>query len=219
MRTDQSIADDVRAELAWEPLISEQGIGVAVKDGVVTLRGFVPSYAQKVAAERATERVLGVRGVVEELEVRLPSASELSDQALATRVINALEWSAPVPKGAIKPKVEKGWVTLEGTVKYAYERTGAEDTVRYLTGVVGLINNITVVPAVVSPMAVRTDIEQALKRHAELDASRITVETADGKVTLRGAVNSWVEKREAERAAWNAPGVKQVDDRLAVVVG
>jgi len=219
MRTDQSIEDDVRAELAWEPLISEQGIGVGVKDGVVTLRGFVPNYAEKLAAERAAERVLAVRGVVQELEVRLPSSSEVTDQALATRVINALEWAAPVPKGSVKPKVEKGRVTLAGTVKYAYERTGAENAVRNLTGVMGVVNNIAVVPPVTSPLAVKSGIEQALKRHAEIDASRITVETIDGTIILRGAVHSWVEKREAERAAWNAPGVKQVDDRLAVVVG
>ena len=146
MRTDDAIKEDVLAELRWEPAISDQGIGVAVTGGVVTLRGEVPSYAEKLAAEHAAERVAGVRGVVQEVEVRLPSTAELSDQALASRIANALDWAAPVPKGSVKPKIEKGWVTLAGTVKYAFQRIGAENAVRHLTGVVGLVNNIAIVP-------------------------------------------------------------------------
>ncbi len=219
MQSDAIIQQDVLEELRWDPAITDQGIGATVNDGVVTLRGYVPSYAEKLAAERAAERVAGVRAVVQEVEVRLTTSAELSDQALAARAASALDWAVQIPKGSVKPKVEQGWVTLEGTVKYGYQRLGAENAVWDLAGLRGITNNVKVEPPSVSPTTVRNDIEQALKRQAELDATKISIDATAGKVTLRGAVSSWAERRAAERAAWSAPGVTDVDDRLAVITG
>ncbi len=213
------IQQDVLAELRWDPSITDQGIGATVKAGVVTLRGDVPSYREKRAAERAAERVAGVRAVVQEIEVHVPTSVELSDEALAVRAASALDWAVQVPKGTVKPRIERGWVTLEGTVKYGYQRLGAESVVRDLAGLRGITNNVKVEPPSVSPTAVRNDIEQALKRQAELNATRISIDATDGRVTLRGAVSSWAERRAAEHAAWSTPGVTNVDDRLAVITG
>lgn len=219
MKSDATVQRDVRAELEWDPTITDRGIGATVKDGVVTLRGSVPSYAQKIAAEYAAERIAGVRAVVEEIEVHLPTAVEVSDQALATRAASALDWATTVPPGSVKPKVEKGWVTLEGTVPYGCHRMAAENAIRDLAGLRGLTNKITVEAPSLSPLTVHAEIEAALKRQAELDAAQITVESVDGKVTLSGAVRSWPERRLAERAAWTTPGVTAVDDRLGVIIG
>jgi osmotically-inducible protein OsmY len=219
MQEDSTIREEVLAELRWDPAISHQRIGAAVKSGVVTLTGYVPSYAEKVAADRAAERVAGVRAVVQQMEVRLPTATEVSDQALASRAATALEWASLVPEDSVKPKVEGGWITLEGTVKYGFQRIAGEKAVRNLAGLLGLTNDIRVEPPIVSPLTIRSDIEAALRRHAEVDASEIMVETSDGTVTLRGAVHSWPERRAAEWAAWNAPGVKHVEDQLAVIAG
>src|SRR5579871_3768354 len=167
MRTDVAIKQDVAAELAWDPAISHKGITVEVKDGVVTLGGVVPSYAEKVAAERAAGVVAGVRAVAQEIEVRLPTTFEVADQALAGRAANALDWAAPVPHGSVKPRVERGWVTLEGTVQYGFERASAEAAVRNLAGVLGVRNNIKIEPPQVSLTMVKSEIETALKRNAE----------------------------------------------------
>lgn len=216
MKSDTQLHKDVLAELMWEPTVFEKEIGVSVKDGVVTLTGYVQSYAQKRAAEKAVARVAGVRAVAEDIQVKLPTSRQRSDTEIAHAAINALKWDTEVPEELIKTKVENGWVTLEGAVQFFYQKSAAERCVRFLNGVKGVTNLISVKPAGVVTK-VTQNIEAALKRRAEIDAARIRVESMDGKVTLMGSVHSWPELKEAENAAWATPGVWAVDDRLAVV--
>jgi len=213
--TDLELKKAVESELSYEPSINAAEIGVAAKGGVVTLTGRVQSYWEKVAAERAVERVSGVKAVVNELEIRLPSSSERTDEDIARAAINALEWSVLIPANRIKVKVSKGWVTLEGTVDWQFQKTAAEKAVRKLIGVKGVSDLVEVKPRV-SKTEVRAAIEEALKRSAELDANRIKVETDGDKVILRGSVRSWFEREEAERAAWRAPGVRAVEDDIEI---
>ena len=213
--TDLELKKAVESELSYEPSINAAEIGVAAKGGVVTLTGRVQSYWEKVAAERAVERVSGVKAVVNELEIRLPSSSERTDEDIARAAINALEWSVVIPANRIKVKVSKGWVTLEGTVDWQFQKTAAEKAVRKLIGVKGVSDLVEVKPRV-SKTEVRAAIEEALKRSAELDANRIKVETDGDKVILRGSVRSWFEREEAERAAWRAPGVRAVEDDIEI---
>jgi osmotically-inducible protein OsmY len=215
VKTDLQLHRDVLDELRWDPRVNEAEIGVSAKDGVVTLTGSVPSFAQKYAAEKVVERVTGVRAIADDLHVRPTGTFLKNDTDIAHSVVNALAWDIEVPADKIQAKIESGWITLRGEVDWNYQKTAAERAVRYLGGVRGLSNLIEVKPKL-TPQEVKTKIEAALKRHAELDAKHITVETAGDKVTLKGNVRSWAERTDAERAAWAAPGVKQVDDRLMV---
>lgn len=218
MKSNSELQQDVIDELRWDPSTRDCEIGVAAKDGVVTLSGEVVSYAQKLAAEAAAERVAGVRALAEDLKVKLPSSMERGDTDLAHACLNALKWDVDVPEEGLQLKVENGWVTIEGSVGTHFQRQAAERAVRYLTGVKGIINHALVKPSGASVTEVGRKIKAALHRSAELDASRIQVEAHDGRVTLRGTVRSWAERTDAERAAWSAPGVTAIDDQIVVGV-
>lgn len=215
MKSDMQLHKDVIEEVRWDPRVNEAEIAVSAKDGVVTLTGSVETYAQKYSAERAVERVAGVRAVADDLKVRVPGSLQRTDTDIAHAAVNALKWDIEVPDEKITVTVDAGRVTLKGDVDWNYQKTSAERAVRYLTGVNGISNLIVVKPRV-STTEVKSKIEAALKRNAELDAKLITVEAIEGKVTLKGHVRSWSERSDAERAAWAAPGVKEVDDRLVV---
>lgn len=213
-KTDQELKHDVANELRWEPMVHETHIGVSVKEGIVTLSGHVPTYAEKHGAEKAAKRVFGVKAVANELDVKLAGAKQ-SDEDLARACIGALEANALVPDTKLKVLVENHWVTLEGTVDWQYERNAAENALRYLVGVRGISNNITLAPRA-TVASVKEKIEAAFKRSAEIDSKRIQVEAKDGKIILRGHVRSWAEKSEAQQAAWAAPGVMFVQNDLSI---
>jgi VCBS repeat-containing protein len=216
MRTDQELQRDVIAELNWQPSLRNEEIGVAVKDGVTTLSGNVSGFARKLEAERAAESVHGVKAVAIDLNVKLPNSLMRSDTEIAHAALDALKWDAEVPDEKIQLRVEDGRIILEGETEWQYQRSGAERAVRYLSGVKSVSNLIAVKPKEVSAHDVNLKIHNAFKRSAEIDSSHITVEATESKVTLKGKVRSWAERRDAERAAWAAPGVMQVDDMLAV---
>jgi VCBS repeat-containing protein len=215
MKTDSQLHKDVVDELTWEPRVREQEIGVAAKEGVVTLTGFVESYAQKLAAEKAVKRVAGVRAYADELQVKLRADLARTDTDIAHAAANALDWDVDVPD-TVTARVVNGWITLEGSTTWQYQKQAAERAVRYLTGVKGVANSVTVTPAPVSTYDVSRKIKEALHRTAEKEATQIRIEASEGKVTLNGTVHSWTERLEAEYAAWAAPGVTAVDDRLVV---
>ena len=216
MKSDQQLHNDVLDQLKWEPSIRETEIGLSVKSGVVTLSGHVDSYAEKFAAVRAVERLSGVKAVVDDLEVRLPSQHERPDTEIAHNAVSALRWDITVPDEKVRMTVRDGWITLEGEVMWQYQKASAERAIRNLVGVRGITNLIAVRPRKASVFDVSDKIRDALRRSAELDADRITISAQDGAVTLNGTVHSYAERRDAERAAWSAPGVRQVDDRISV---
>jgi osmotically-inducible protein OsmY len=217
MKMDVELKQDVQAELEFEPGVRVEDIGVSVKDGVVTLNGAVGSYAEKLAATRATKRLAGVKGIADEIVVKLAASDRRDDSDIATTAVNALRWITTVPEDAVKITVRNGYLTLEGTVDGCHQKNAADEAVRNLAGVKGVINLIRIRPGL-APKEVKAAIEAALERHALLDARQIQVETSGGTVTLRGTVRSFVEKEEAERAAWAAAGVTQVDNRIVLSI-
>lgn len=214
--TDEEIQRRVLDELKWDPEVDPTDVGVEVDDGVVTLTGTVESYPMKFAAEKAAKRVLGVKAVANDIEVKLPGERVRTDTDIAQAAANALEWNTQVPHERIKVTVRDGWVTLEGDVDWPYQKEAARKAVEGLTGVKGVSNLIEVRAPKVSPDEVKARIEEALERSAELDARRIRVEAQDGKVILSGTVRSWVEREEAESAAWATRGVTDVENRITI---
>jgi osmotically-inducible protein OsmY len=217
MRSDSDIKRDVEAELQSDPSVDATDIAVAVKNGVVTLSGFVRKYMDKLEAEGAAKRVAGVVGLANDLEVRLPLSDKRPDPEIARDAVAAVKTQLPFSWQQIKVIVDKGWVTLEGQVEWNYQREEAERAVRRVKGVTGVINTIQLKPRV-EPSEIKRKIEEAFRRSAEIDASRITVETNGGEVVLRGTVRSWAERQEAERAAWKAPGVTRVVNQIAIAI-
>jgi VCBS repeat-containing protein len=215
MKTDKQLQQDVLEELQWEPSVDANEIGVAAHHGIVTLSGFVPSYLEKQAAERAAGRVSGVKAVAEEIQVKLPGSSQRTDVDIAQAALSALEWNVAL-KDKIMVKVEHGIVTLTGNVDWNYQRDTAKRSVENLTGVRRVHNQIKVRvrPSIAD---VKAQIKQAFARSASFDAARIDVESQDGEVTLKGKVRSWAERRDAEEAAWAAPGVTKVRNDLTII--
>ena len=215
MKSDAEIRDDVINELQWDPQVTEpEAIGVAVKDGAVTLTGHVPSYAEKLAAVRAAERVYGVKAVASDLKVKLPGTPR-DDADIATAIAHVLDWNVQIPAGKVQARVQDGWVTLEGEVEHDYQRREVERMVRNVRGVVGVTDTITVKPPP-GPEAVKEKIEESFKREAEIDARHIRVEVTDHTAQLYGHVHSLHEAAVARAAASAAPGVSTVDSHLLV---
>ena len=215
MISDLQLRQDVLDELEFEPSVNAAHIGVTANRGVVTLTGFVMSYAEKTAAERAARRVKGAKAIAEEVEVRLGSDTKRADDEVAARAVDILKWHVGFPADRIKVKVEKGVVTLTGEVDWQFQKADADQAVHRLSGVVDVLNQIRVASPV-HAIEVKEKIEKALQRSAELEASRIKVETEGGRVILTGKVHAWYERDIAERAAWSAPGVTEVHDRITI---
>ena len=213
--TDLTLRQHVIDELEFDPSFDSAHIGVAVEKGVVTLTGHVRSYAERVAAERAVQRIKGVQAIAQEIVVRHPNDVKTADDEIAARALSIIAWDARIPSNRIKVKVAQGWVTLSGIVHWRFQGAAAESAVRRLSGVVGVTNLIEIKPKA-EPQDVQAKIQEALKRSAEVESSSIQVHVHDGKVTLEGKVKAWYERDVAERAAWSVPGVAAVEDRLSL---
>lgn len=218
MKSDSQIQTDVIQELQWDSRVSHEHIGVAVTDGVVSLSGTVPSYIEKSAAERAAQRVSGVKAVIEKIEVKLPGSHERDDQDIAAAILHQFQWHVEIPDKLIKISVENGWVKLTGEVEWNYQRNAAEKSVRSLTGIKGVSNNIVLKTREVKADVVRKKIEDALKREAILEAKKINVSIDGGTVTLSGKVHSFSEMNDAKLAAWSASGVTKIENKLHVAL-
>ena len=213
--SDIQLRQNVLDELEFEPSIDAAHIGVTVDDGVVTLTGHLSSYAEKIAAEKAVRRVKGVRAIAEEIEVRYPGQKQTSDDEIAKRALNIFQWDTFLPHENIRLTVHKGLVTLTGEVQWYFQKSGAEKAIRKLSGVIGVVNDITVKPAA-KVANVKSKIEDALKRHAEVEAEGIQITVLNDEVTLNGKVASWDERQAVITAAWSAPGVRLVEDHLTI---
>jgi osmotically-inducible protein OsmY len=216
MKTDTQLQQDVMAELAWEPSVNAAQIGVEVKDGVVTLAGHVGSFVEKWEAERAAQRVSGIKGLAVEMDVSLPGSSKRNDVDIARSASNVLEWTTYWPQDEIKVVVEAGWITLSGEVDWEYQRQAAARAIRGLMGVTGVSDQILLRPKI-TVMPVKSDIEAALQRRIHSDAKLITVGVRGTEVTLTGTVRSWSERDSARNSAWSTPGVSNVADNLTVL--
>ncbi|MCH7411360.1 BON domain-containing protein [Belliella sp. DSM 111904] len=215
MKTNQELQRDVENAIKWEPLMHAAEIGVTAKDGVVSLTGIVDSYVKKMEAENATKKVLGVKAVVENIEVKFPSSWTKTDAEVANEVLAALKANYSVPNENVKVKVEKGWVTLEGELNWNYQKEAALSATKYLTGVKGVTNSIRIKPTAHDRIE-KDAVEKAIRRNWSIDSSDINVSVDGTTVTLKGTVGSWYEKEEAGRIAWNTPGIWHLKNELAV---
>ncbi|HEX9068740.1 MAG TPA: BON domain-containing protein [Ktedonobacterales bacterium] len=216
VRTDRQLQEDVIEELSWNPQVHPNEVGISVQDGIVTLSGWVDSYAKRWAAERAALRVRGVRAVANDLLVKLPVTAERTDADLARIVVERLVWDASIPSQEIQVAVSRGWVTLAGLVENEFQRQAAARAIRHLAGIAGVTNQLGVRKSAPVAADVKLRIERALVRNAETDASKIKVEIVQHRVTLRGTVRSWAERRAAEASARWAPGITEVDNQIEV---
>ena len=217
MKTDYELQKDVMEEIKWDPSLRTVAseIGVSVKDGVVTLSGRVDQYNKKLAAEQAAQRVAGVRVVAEDIEVKLPGTLLRTDSEIAEAVSNALKWHSSVNEDAIEVKVEDGWIYLDGNVEWEYQKRAAEIAVRDLIGVKGVLNRIHIKPSL-DARDIKSKIAATFHRSATVDSGNVSVDVSGNRVTLKGKVRSWAERQEAEKAAWAAPGVVMVDNKIEV---
>lgn len=216
MKTDSQIQTSVLEELKWDPSVTHEHIGVAVEDAIVTLSGTVPTYIEKWAAEKAAQRVAGVKAVVEKIEVKLPGTFVRDDKSLAKAIVDQFKWTVQVPDQLVKASVEDGWVELTGEVEWDFQRRATEKCVRQLTGVKGVSNNISIKAKKVEPEIIKQRIEDALKREVEREARNISVEVIGNKVKLSGKVHSFTEMWDARGAALSAPGVSSVENNLQI---
>lgn len=215
MITDKQLQESVRDELDFEPSVDAAHIGIVAEHGVVTLTGHVSTYVQKLAAEHAAKRVKGVRAIAQEIEVRLPTQEKRSDDQIAERIVQLQDWDSLIPEKRVQVKVEKGWVTLSGEVAWQYQKRAAESDAGKITGVRG-VTNLMIVKPPVATVDVRSKIEAAFRRNAQIESSGITITTEGSKVVLGGRVKAWHERELAERAAWSAPGVTRVEDNITL---
>lgn len=217
MKTDEDLKQDVLDELEWEPSINATQIGVTAKNGIVTLSGHVDTYGEKLAAEKAAKRVSGVKAVVEEIDVKIPGRDTRTDEDIAQMALNNLKWNTTVPDDRVLLKVEGGWITMEGTVDWNYQKDAAKRAIEHLAGVRGVTNRIQV-RSTAHPRDVKEKIRKAFERNATIDAGNVTVQVEGHKVVLSGSVQSWAEKRQAENAAWSAPGVTNVENNIRIEI-